>query len=64
MNSRPFSPDGGEHPFLDVGHRREDDDGLRRRPDLAGQPSFADVAGLLDVGAAHDALHEGNDNDE
>ena len=56
---RHISPDGREHPLLDVGHRREDDDGLRRRPDLAGQPSFADFAGRCDAGLAHDSLREG-----
>ena len=47
-----------------MGNRREDDDGLRCRPDLARHPSFADVACGCYAGLANDSLHEGNFNEE
>ena len=60
MKRHSSSPDGGEHPLLDVGHGREDDDGLRGGPDLARHPRLADVAGRCDAGLAHDSLKKGN----
>ena len=62
LNKNAFfiSPDGGEHPLLDVRHGREDDDSLCRRPNLARHPRLADVAGWRDAGLADNSLMKGN----